>query len=82
MYTAQDKKGTNPIISPSQKNLLNKRFFFIYKYGDSDNRGTNTRKVFIINDKPIQTPKRIIYNLLSLLLILTKQNTPIVTKHE
>ena len=27
------------------------------KYGESDNRGTNTRKVFIINAKPIQVPK-------------------------
>ena len=54
--TDQDKYGINPISSPSQKNLLNKKFFFKYKYGESDNKGTNTRKVFIIKDKPIQIP--------------------------
>ena len=57
MYIAQDTNGTNPISSPSQKNLLIKIFFFINKYGDSDNKGTITRKVFIIKDKPIQIPK-------------------------
>ena len=72
----------NPITIPSQKNLLKKRFFFKKKYGDSENIGTNTRKVFIIKDKPIQIPKSRIYNLLSLLFILTNENTPIVTKHE
>ena len=58
MEKFQYKKGKNPMISPSQKNLLKKRFFFKYKYGMSDNKGTNTRKVFNINDKPIQIPKR------------------------
>ena len=82
MDNIHNKYGINPISSPIQNNLLNKRFFFKYIYGKSDNKGTNTRKVFIIKDKPIQTPKRNIYNLLSLLLILTKENTPIVTKHE
>jgi len=43
--------------SPSQKNLLNNKYFFLYKYGKSDNKGTNIRKVFIIKDKPIQIPK-------------------------
>ena len=70
------------MISPNQKNLLNKTFFLIHKYGRSDNKGTNTKKVFIIKDKPIQIPKRRIWNLLSLFFILTKENTPIVTKHE
>ena len=82
MDNAQKEKGTNPRISPSQKNLLNKIFFLIYKYGNSDTKGTKTRKVFIIKDKPIQLPKRSINSLLSLFLILTKENNPIVTKHE
>ena len=82
MDNDQNKKGINPINSPIQKNLLNIRFFFLYKYGRSDSKGTITKKVFIINDKPIQTPKRKIYNLSSFLFILTKENTPIVTKHE
>ena len=51
-------------------------------YGKSDNKGTNTRKVFIIKDKPIQIPKSRIYILLSLFFIFIKENTPIVTKHE
>ena len=55
---AQDKNGTNPISSPSQNNLLSNIFFFINKYGNSDTKGTNTRKVFIIKDKPIQIPKK------------------------
>ena len=58
MDNAQNKYGKNPISSPSQKYLLNKRYFFLYKYGVRDNKGTNTRKVFIIKDKPIQIPKR------------------------
>ena len=78
----QHKYGMNPINNPSQKNLLNMRFFLIDKYGKSDNKGTNTRKVFIIKDNPIQIPKSRIQNLLFLLFILTNENTPIVTKHE
>ena len=31
----QNKKGINPIRNPTPKNLLNKSFFFIYKYGES-----------------------------------------------
>ena len=53
----QNKYGIKPISSPNQNNLLNKKFFFKYIYGKSDNKGTNTRKVFIIKDKPIQIPK-------------------------
>ena len=82
MDNAQIKNGINPISNPIQKNLLEKKFFLIYMYGKSDIKGTNTKKVFIIKDKPIHRPKRRIYNLLSLLFILTKENTPIVTKHE
>ena len=78
----QNKYGIKPISSPNQNNLLNKKFFFKYIYGKSDNKGTNTRKVFIIKDKPIQIPKRRMYSLLSLFLILTKENNPIVTKDE
>ena len=78
----QNKNGINPMISPSQKNLLSKIFFFINKYGNSANKGTNTRKVFIIKDKPIQIPKSRIYSLFFLLFILTKEKTPIVTKQE
>ena len=70
------------MISPRKKNLLNKIFLFINKYGSSDTKGTNTKKVFIIKDKPIQIPKSRIYNLSSLFLIFTKENTPIVTKQE
>jgi len=55
---AQTKYGINPMISPSKKDLLNKKFFFINKNGINENKGTNTKKVFIINDKPIQIPKR------------------------
>ena len=57
MDNVQSKYGINPINSPIQKNLLNKSFFFKYKYGKRENKGTNTKKVFIINDKPIQIPK-------------------------
>ena len=57
MDNAQAKNGTNPMSSPSQKNLLSKIFFFINMYGKSETKGTNTRKVFIIKDKPIQIPK-------------------------
>ena len=72
----------NPISSPNQKNLMNKKFFLKKIYGTSDNKGTKTKKVFIIKAKPIQIPKSRIQNLLFLLFILTKANTPIVTKHE
>ena len=82
MDNVQNKYGINPTKSPSQKNLLNKRLFFVKKYGKSDINGTNTKKVFIIKAKPIQIPKRRIQNLLSLLFILTKDKTPIVTRHE
>ena len=68
--------------SPNQKNLMNKKFFFKQIYGMSDNNGTKTKKVFIIKAKPIQMPKSKILNLLFLLFILTKANTPIETKHE
>ena len=54
----------------------------MYKYGDRDSKGINTRKVFIIKDKPIQIPKSRIQDLLPLLFIFTKENTPTVTKHE
>ena len=82
MEDDQIKYGINPISSPIKNNLLHKRSFFLYKYGKSDSKGTNTKKVFIIKDKPIQIPKSKIYNLLSLLFILTNENTPIVTKQE
>ena len=52
--------------SPSQKNLLKKIYFLLNKYGKRDNKGTITRKVFIIKDKPIQIPKSRIYSLFSL----------------
>ena len=54
---AQNKYGINPTISPSQKNLLNKICFLKFIYGKSDNKGTNTKNVFIIKAKPIQIPK-------------------------
>ena len=55
---AQYKNGINPMSSPSQKNLLSRVYFFwINKYGNSDTKGTNTKNVFIIKDKPIQIPK-------------------------
>jgi len=47
----------NPISSPNQKNLMNKKFFLKKIYGKSDNNGTKTKKVFIIKAKPIQIPK-------------------------
>ena len=72
----------NQISSPNQKNLMNKKFFLKKIYGISDTNGTKTKKVFIIKAKPIQIPKSRIQNLLFLLFILTKANTPIVTKHE
>ena len=78
----QNKKGMNPISSPNQKNLMNKKFFFKNIYGISDNNGTKTKKVFIMKAKPIQIPKSRILNVLFLLFILTKANIPIVTKHE
>ena len=78
----QNKYGIKPISSPNQNNLLNKKFFFKYIYGKSDNKGTNTRKVFIIKDKPIQIPKSRIYRLFSLVFIFIKENTPMVTRHE
>jgi len=53
----QNKKGINPISSPNQKNLINKKFFFKKIYGISDNNGTKTKKVLIIKAKPIQIPK-------------------------
>ena len=68
--------------SPNQKNWMNKKFFLKKIYGMSDNNGTKTKKVFIIKAKPIQIPKSRIQNLLFLLFILTKENTPRVTKHE
>ena len=49
--------GINPIINPSQNNLLINNFLLDNKYGDSAARGTATRKVFIIKAKPIQIPK-------------------------
>ena len=61
---------------------MNKKFFLKKIIGMSDNNGTKTKKVFIIKAKPIQIPKSRIQNLSFLLLILTKANTPIVTKHE
>ena len=67
---------------PNQKNWVNKNFFLKKIYGISDNNGTKTKKVFIIKAKPIQIPKSRIQNLLFLLFILTKANTPIVTKQE
>ena len=82
MEKVQNKKGINPISSPNQKNLMNKKFFFKKIYGMSDNKGTKTKKVFIIKAKPIQIPKSRILNLLFLLFILTKASSPIVTKHE
>ena len=39
------------------KKIVTQKFFLEKIYGKSDNKGTNTRKVFIINDKPIQIPK-------------------------
>ena len=72
----------NPISSPNQKNLMNKKFFLKKMYGKSDNKGTKTKKVFIIKAKPIHSPKSRIQNLLSLLFILTNENSPRVTKHE
>ena len=53
----QKKKGINPISSPIQKNLMNKKFFLKEIYGISDNNGTKTKKVLIIKAKPIQIPK-------------------------
>ena len=57
MENVQNKKGKNPISSPNQNNLMNKKFFFKKTYGMSDNNGTKTKKVFIIKAKPIQIPK-------------------------
>ena len=57
MENVQNKKGINPISSPNQKNLMNKKFFFKKIYGMSDNNGTKIKKVFIIKAKPIQIPK-------------------------
>ena len=74
--------GINPIINPSKKNFVKKIFLFVNKYGDSAAKGTTTRKVFIIKAKPIQIPKSRMKNLLLLDFILTKENTPIVTKQE
>ena len=53
----QNKKGINPISSPNQKNLMNKKFFFKEIYGMSDNKGTITKKVLSIKANPIQIPK-------------------------
>ena len=57
MENVQNKKGINPISIPNQKNLMNKKFFFKKIIGISDNKGTKTKKVFIIKAKPIQIPK-------------------------
>ena len=82
MDNDQNIYGIKPMNSPKIKNLLHKKFFFLYAYGNSDNKGTNTRNVFIMKDKPIQMPKSRIKNLLSSLFILTNENTPMVTKQE
>ena len=58
MENAQNTKGINPISSHNQKNLMNKKFFLKIIYGKSDNKGTKTKKVFIIKAKPIHIPKR------------------------
>ena len=50
--------GKNPIINPVQKYLLTRKLFFEKIYGNIDNKGTATRKVFIIKANPIQIPKR------------------------
>ena len=78
----QIKYGIKPISNPSQKNFDKNKFFLINKYGNSDNRGTATRKVFSIKAKPIQIPKSKMKNLLFLLFIFASANNPIVTKQE
>jgi len=47
----------NKIIKRQELKVITKNIFFTNKYGKSDTKGTNTKKVFIIKDKPIQIPK-------------------------
>ena len=58
MVIAQIKKGIKPTINPNHKDFVKNKFFLIIKYGNSDSRGTATKKVFIIKAKPIQIPKK------------------------